>query len=76
MHHHCILTASFGGCLCVPRTDPNRRQDAGAFAVVLECVPEQVGRVITESLEIPTIGIGAGPHTSGQVGDPTTVGAA
>mmetsp|Transcript_37816 Transcript_37816/g.103119 ORF Transcript_37816/g.103119 Transcript_37816/m.103119 type:complete len:230 (+) Transcript_37816:323-1012(+) len=42
-------------------------QDAGACAVVLECVPAQVGKVISESLEIPTIGIGAGPHTHGQV---------
>jgi len=42
-------------------------QDAGACAVVLECMPAQVGKVISESLEIPTIGIGAGPHTHGQV---------
>ena len=34
-------------------------QDAGAFAVVLECVPPEVGAVVTEALSIPTIGIGA-----------------
>jgi 3-methyl-2-oxobutanoate hydroxymethyltransferase len=40
---------------------------AGCFAVVLEGIPEQVGRSITESLDVPTVGIGAGPHCDGQV---------
>ncbi|CAG9460502.1 unnamed protein product [Pedinophyceae sp. YPF-701] len=42
-------------------------QEAGCFAVVLECVPQSVAAAVTEMLDIPTIGIGAGPHVSGQV---------
>lgn len=40
---------------------------AGASGLVLECVPAEVAREITEALLIPVIGIGAGPHTDGQV---------
>lgn len=44
-----------------------RLQDSGVFAVLLECIPSNVAAAITETLEIPTIGIGAGGATSGQV---------
>ncbi len=40
---------------------------AGCFALVLEGVPDQVARMITDAVDVPTIGIGAGPHCDGQV---------
>lgn len=42
-------------------------EEAGAFAVVLECVPDLAARNVTNRLSIPTIGIGAGPYCDGQV---------
>lgn len=42
-------------------------EEAGAFAIVLECVPAPLSRLITQKLTIPTIGIGAGPDCDGQV---------
>ena len=42
-------------------------QQAGCFSIVLEMIPAEVAKKVTDELEIPTIGIGAGPFTSGQV---------
>ena len=41
--------------------------DAGAYSLVLEGIPTDLARRITEAVDIPTIGIGAGPHCDGQV---------
>src|SRR5579863_1207910 len=44
-----------------------RLQDAGADIVLLECIPSELGRAITQELRVPVIGIGAGPDTDGQI---------
>lgn len=44
-----------------------RLQDAGADIVLLECVPNEAGAAITEALDVPVIGIGAGPDVDGQI---------
>ncbi|MFB6278260.1 MAG: 3-methyl-2-oxobutanoate hydroxymethyltransferase [Salinibacter sp.] len=49
------------------RADARRLEEAGCFAVVLEKIPAELAREVTESLSIPTIGIGAGDRTDGQV---------
>jgi len=47
--------------------DARAAAEAGAFAVVLECIPSEVAARITSELTVPTIGIGAGPKCDGQV---------
>lgn len=42
-------------------------ESAGVFSVVLECIPMELARLITEKLTVPTIGIGAGPYCDGQI---------
>jgi len=47
--------------------DAKALEEAGCFAIVLECIPAELARVITGQLAIPSIGIGAGSHCDGQV---------
>ena len=47
--------------------DAQALQEAGADIVLLECVPNEVGKAVTESLSVPVIGIGAGPDVDGQI---------
>lgn len=49
------------------RADALALEEAGCFAIVLEGVPRELARVVTEALRIPTIGIGAGPDCDGQI---------
>jgi len=49
------------------KNDIRRLERAGCFAVVLEKIPAQLAKEVSEKIAIPTIGIGAGPHTDGQV---------
>lgn len=49
------------------REDAKLLQEVGCFSVVLEKIPSTLGKEVSESLDIPTIGIGAGPHCDGQV---------
>jgi 3-methyl-2-oxobutanoate hydroxymethyltransferase len=47
--------------------DAKALEGAGADIVLLECIPAQLGERITKELHVPVIGIGAGPHTDGQI---------
>ena len=47
--------------------DARALQDAGADLVLLECVPNELGQAVTDALEVPVIGIGAGPDVDGQI---------
>ncbi|HEX8142861.1 MAG TPA: 3-methyl-2-oxobutanoate hydroxymethyltransferase [Pyrinomonadaceae bacterium] len=47
--------------------DAHALEEAGAFSIVLEVVPREIARLVTESVHVPTIGIGAGPHCDIQV---------
>ena len=61
------VQARTNAALKVLTSEARELEYAGCFAVVLECVPPQGARAVTDLLKIPTIGIGAGPHVSGQV---------
>ena len=47
--------------------DAQALEEAGAFAIVLETIPAELAKMVSERLSVPTIGIGAGPHCDGQV---------
>ncbi len=47
--------------------DARRLEDAGAFMIVVECVPDRLGELLAKTLAVPVIGIGAGPGCDGQV---------
>ena len=48
-------------------TDALNLEKAGVFALILECIPMELAHVVSERLQIPTIGIGAGPYCDGQI---------
>jgi 3-methyl-2-oxobutanoate hydroxymethyltransferase len=47
--------------------DAKKLAEAGADMLLLECIPTELGRAVTEAVHVPVIGIGAGPHTDGQI---------
>jgi 3-methyl-2-oxobutanoate hydroxymethyltransferase len=52
---------------CALLTDAKALQEAGVFSIVLESIPPELAKQVSESLDVPTIGIGAGPDCDGQV---------
>ncbi|MGB9823666.1 MAG: 3-methyl-2-oxobutanoate hydroxymethyltransferase [Candidatus Hydrothermia bacterium] len=67
---------SFGGYKLQGKTEEQKKrlledarilEEAGVFSIVLEMIPAEVAKEITDSVKVPTIGIGAGPHCDGQV---------
>ncbi len=63
-----VLLGVTGGIAVYKSADLVRRlQDAGADIVLLECVPNELGKAVTKELSVPVIGIGAGPHVDGQI---------
>ena len=75
-HHDIPVCAHLGGFKVQGREPEKAREmlesakrleDAGADIVLLECVPNEAGQMITEALDVPVIGIGAGPHVDGQI---------
>ncbi len=47
--------------------DAKALEDAGVFSILIECVPAKVGKLITENVSVPTLGLGAGADTDGQI---------
>lgn len=47
--------------------DAKALEDAGVFSILIECVPAEVGKLITENVSVPTLGLGAGADTDGQI---------
>ena len=62
-----LSSAGYGIIALLRIADAQALETAGAFAIVLELIPPELAQRITQSVKIPTIGIGAGPHCSGQV---------
>ncbi|MEF2845221.1 MAG: 3-methyl-2-oxobutanoate hydroxymethyltransferase [Eggerthellaceae bacterium] len=67
---------AFGGFKVQGKTEDTARkiiedakalEDAGVFAIVLECIPAALAQLVTDAVHVPTIGIGSGAHCSGQI---------